>query len=144
MEKEFEVYLKCGRLENGFLPVRCELCRLERLVAFSCKKRGSCPSCGARRMADDCRDAVRRAKQEPEPRRPRFLFAAYPDALAWALEVIYRLPATSVIESIHSASRGWPGISWKRWSGIAWNRGPASPESALAGRTAYARGNRRP
>ena len=30
--------------------------------------RGFCPSCGARRMADDCMDAGGRAKQEPEPR----------------------------------------------------------------------------
>lgn len=50
--KEFDEYLKCGRLEHGFLRVRCESCHDEKLVAFSCKKRGFCPSCGARRMAD--------------------------------------------------------------------------------------------
>jgi hypothetical protein len=32
-------YLKCGRLEEGFLRVRCEACHAEKLVAFSCKKR---------------------------------------------------------------------------------------------------------
>ncbi len=42
----------CGRLEHGFLRVRCESCHFERLIAFSCKKRGFCPSCGARRMAE--------------------------------------------------------------------------------------------
>ena len=52
VEREFEAYLKCGRLEHGFLRVRCESCHFERLVAFSCKKRGFCPSCGARRMAE--------------------------------------------------------------------------------------------
>ena len=46
VHQEFEAYLKCGRLEHGFLRVRCATCRLERLVAFSCKKRGFCPSCG--------------------------------------------------------------------------------------------------
>ena len=51
-EREFEAYLKCGRLEHGFLRVRCDSCRAEHLVAFSCKKRGFCPSCGARRMAE--------------------------------------------------------------------------------------------
>ena len=45
---EFEAYLKCGRLEHGFLRVRCEDCHAEKLVAFSCKRRGFCPSCGAR------------------------------------------------------------------------------------------------
>ena len=38
--KEFDEYLKCGRLEYGFLRVRCESCHDEKLVAFSCKKRG--------------------------------------------------------------------------------------------------------
>ena len=50
--KEFDEYLKCGRLEYGFLRVRCETCHDEKLVAFSCKRRGFCASCGARRMAD--------------------------------------------------------------------------------------------
>ena len=49
---EFEEFLQCGRLEHGFLRVRCESCHAEHLVAFSCKRRGFCPSCGARRMAE--------------------------------------------------------------------------------------------
>jgi ribosomal protein S27E len=52
VEAEFEAYLKCGRLEKGFLRVRCESCHAEKLVAFSCKRRGFCPSCGGRRMAE--------------------------------------------------------------------------------------------
>ena len=36
VEQEFEDYLKCGRLEHGFLRVRCDTCHDERLVAFSC------------------------------------------------------------------------------------------------------------
>lgn len=46
VHREFEAYLKCGRLEHGFMHVRCDKCHLERLVAFSCKTRGFCPSCG--------------------------------------------------------------------------------------------------
>ena len=34
------------------MRVRCESCRAEMLLAFSCKRRGWCPSRGARRMAD--------------------------------------------------------------------------------------------
>lgn len=49
VEQEFEGYLKCGRLEHGFLRVRCDTCHAEHLVAFSCKRRDFCPSCGARR-----------------------------------------------------------------------------------------------
>ncbi len=42
--QEFEAYLKCGRLEHGFFMVRCEACHDEKLLGFSCKRRGSCPS----------------------------------------------------------------------------------------------------
>lgn len=52
VQREFEEFLQCGRLEHGFLRVRCESCHAEHLVAFSCKRRGFCPSCGARRMAE--------------------------------------------------------------------------------------------
>jgi ribosomal protein S27E len=52
VQREFEDYLKCGRLEHGFLRVRCTSCHQEQLVAFSCKRRRFCPSCGARRMAE--------------------------------------------------------------------------------------------
>ena len=45
-------------LEHGFLRVVCEHCRAEMLVAYSCKKRGFCPSCGARRMAESARHLV--------------------------------------------------------------------------------------
>jgi hypothetical protein len=48
----FPTNYKCGRLEHGFLRVRCDKCHFERLVAFSCKKRGFCPNCGACRMAE--------------------------------------------------------------------------------------------
>lgn len=50
--REFEDYLACGRLEKGFLRVRCDGCSHECLVAFSCKRRGFCTSCGARRMVE--------------------------------------------------------------------------------------------
>jgi ribosomal protein S27E len=35
VRSEFEAYLKCGRVEYGFLRVRCEDCHHEQLVAFS-------------------------------------------------------------------------------------------------------------
>ena len=89
VQEEFEAYLKCGRLEHGFLRVRCEDCHAEKLVAFSCKRRGFCPSCGARRMTDS---AALLADEilPPKPLRQwvlslpfalRFLLATDPDAL---------------------------------------------------------------
>src|SRR5438876_7655614 len=47
---EFERYLACGILANGFARVRCMSCGDEMLVALSCKGRGFCPSCTTRRM----------------------------------------------------------------------------------------------
>jgi hypothetical protein len=44
VRREFEDYLKCGRLEHGFLRVRCDTCHAEHLVAFRCKRRGACPN----------------------------------------------------------------------------------------------------
>ena len=49
---EFEAYFRCGILAHGFLRVRCKDCGHSRVVGFSCKRRGFCPSCLGRRMAD--------------------------------------------------------------------------------------------
>ncbi len=48
VEREFDSYLRCGILEHGFARVYCAGCGHDRLVAFSCKGRGFCPSCGGR------------------------------------------------------------------------------------------------
>jgi ribosomal protein S27E len=50
VEDELRRYLRCGVLAHGFLRVACPSCHREILVAFSCKCRGTCPSCSARRM----------------------------------------------------------------------------------------------
>lgn len=52
VERELAEYLRCGVLAHGFARVRCQACGDELVVAFSCKRRGICPSCTARRMAD--------------------------------------------------------------------------------------------
>ncbi|WP_222595369.1 transposase, partial [Corallococcus exiguus] len=49
VERDFARYLECGVLVHGFARVRCESCKDELLVAFSCKGRGVCPSCNAKR-----------------------------------------------------------------------------------------------
>ena len=46
-----EKFLACGILEHGFARVRCDGCRHEYLLAFSCKCRYFCPSCHAKRLA---------------------------------------------------------------------------------------------
>jgi ribosomal protein S27E len=52
VEDEFRSFLECGILARGFIRVRCESCGHDRLVPFSCRRRGWCPSCGGRRMAE--------------------------------------------------------------------------------------------
>ena len=58
VEREVRRYLECGVLAHGFLRVHCDACGHDRLVAFSCKGRGFCPSCGGRRMADTAAQLV--------------------------------------------------------------------------------------
>ena len=52
VERELRAYLECGILAHGFVRLRCEQCGASRAVAFSCKRRGFCPGCTGRRMAD--------------------------------------------------------------------------------------------
>jgi hypothetical protein len=51
VKDEFYAYLQCGILAHGFLRLGCDTCQHEMLLAFSCKRRGFCPSCAGRRMA---------------------------------------------------------------------------------------------
>jgi hypothetical protein len=52
VEQELREFLRCGVLPHGFARLRCGDCAFERLVRFSCKGRGFCPSCGGRRMTE--------------------------------------------------------------------------------------------
>jgi hypothetical protein len=49
--EEFDAYLQCGIQAHGFVRLGCDTCPHQMLLAFSCKKRGFCPSCAGRRMA---------------------------------------------------------------------------------------------
>ena len=51
VSKTVERFFGCGLPEGGFARVRCDACGNETLVAFSCKQRGFCPSCSAKRAA---------------------------------------------------------------------------------------------
>jgi hypothetical protein len=104
--REFDDYLKCGRLEHGFLRVRCDNCHHEKLVAFSCKRRGFCPSCCARRMVDSAAHLV----DEVLPKRPirqwvlsvpyplRYLFAINPKVMSQVLTIVHRVISTFLIK----------------------------------------------
>ena len=112
MQREFEDSLTCGRLEHGFLRVRCSDCHAERLVAFSCKRRGLCPSCGARRMAQSAALVVDQifprlplrqgVLSVPFPRR--FLLARAPQVTGSVLGIVYRAIATTLAHQAGSSA----------------------------------------
>ena len=65
----FRDFLTCGLPENGFLRVHCDECGRDRVVAFSCKRRGVCNSCGGRRMAETAAHLVDRVLPEVPTRQ---------------------------------------------------------------------------
>lgn len=105
VQREFDNFLKCGRLEYGFLRIRCEACHAEKLVASSCKRRGFCPSCGAKRMVESAALLV----DEVLPHLPmrqwvlsvpyplRFLFAREPKVMSKVLGIVYRTIASQLV-----------------------------------------------
>ena len=77
VEQELRAFLRCGVLAHGFLRLHCDDCGHDRLVAFSCKRRGFCPSCGGRRMAETAARLVDRVLPEV-PIRQWVLTLPYP------------------------------------------------------------------
>src|SRR5215510_7843047 len=60
VQRELYDYLQCGILAHGFFRLGCDTCHHELLLPFSCKRRGFCPSCAARRMAQTAAHLVTR------------------------------------------------------------------------------------
>ena len=52
IQEVVEKYLDCGNPMCGFARIRCPDCGEERLLMFSCKTRGFCPSCHAKRREE--------------------------------------------------------------------------------------------
>lgn len=96
--KEFREYLRCGILAHGFLRNRCEKCNKEHLVAFSCKRRGFCPSCGTRRMYETAIHMVKavfphkpvRQWVATFPMQLRVLLAVRPEIMARCLAITHQ------------------------------------------------------
>ena len=57
---ELRRFLGCGDIGRGFLRMRCQACGEPRLIPYSCKTRGPCASCAARRMSDTAAHVVDR------------------------------------------------------------------------------------
>lgn len=51
--KDMRAFLRCGVVAYGFIYVSCPSCPdTDLVVGLSCKRRGFCPRCGARRQAE--------------------------------------------------------------------------------------------
>ncbi len=86
--KEFDAYLKCGIPAHGFLRLKCTSCEKEKFVAFSCKKRGFCPSCCAKRMSE----ASEHLTENILPMRPyRQFVLSFPVPLRYWLQMNRKL-----------------------------------------------------
>ena len=84
VRKERDGYLDCGLLCRGFALLKCETCNESRLVAFSCKGRGFCPSCLGRRMASTAANLVEHVLP-PAPLRQWVLTVPF----AWRARLAY-------------------------------------------------------
>jgi Putative transposase/Transposase zinc-binding domain len=82
VEQEFRDFLRCGVLAAGFARLRCAACGWERLLPFSCKGRGFCPSCGGRRM---CERAAHLVDHVIPPVPVRQWVLTFPPRLRYAL-----------------------------------------------------------
>ena len=92
VQKELLGYLDCGLLCKGAIHLSCADCRHSIIVAFSCKGRGVCPSCGGRRMNDTAAHLVDRVLPEDVPVRQwvaslphRYRFVIAKDAVGAAV-----------------------------------------------------------
>jgi hypothetical protein len=97
VEQELRGYLKCGIYAHGFSVLRCDSCREYLLVAFSCKGRTLCPSCGARRMCSQAANLVDRILPNVPfrqwtlvvPHDLRYAMAARPDVLRSVVAIFH-------------------------------------------------------
>ncbi|AUX21285.1 uncharacterized protein SOCEGT47_017660 [Sorangium cellulosum] len=64
----FRGYLRCGAFAHGSLRFQCDECGRDILVAFSCKRRGHGPRCGARRMSGGLDVSETSGLPSPRPR----------------------------------------------------------------------------
>ena len=106
IKDEFDAFLECGILAHGFLRLRCGECGHDKLLAFSCKRRGFCPSCGARRMSQTAAHLVDHVIPHVPVRQwvlslpipLRVLLAAQPELVTPVLQVVQRVVTRHLLE----------------------------------------------
>lgn len=112
VEREFRGFLECGILACGFARAYCDACGHDFLVAFSCKGRGVCPSCMARRMAETAAHLVDhvfpalpvRQWVISFPKRLRYFLQRDPAVRSAALRIVLRVIDQALRERSPGAS----------------------------------------
>ena len=107
IKDEFDAFLECGILAHGFLRLRCGECGHDKLVAFSCKRRGFCPSCGARRMSQTAAHLVDHVIPHVPVRQwvlslpipLRMLLAAQPELVTPVQQVVQHVLTRHLLEA---------------------------------------------
>ncbi|WP_437954768.1 transposase zinc-binding domain-containing protein [Sorangium sp. So ce119] len=139
-KKEIEAYLDCGLLCRGFARLRCERCEESRLVAFSCKGRGFCPSCLVRRMCSTAANLIEDVLPEVA-HRPWGVTSPFPWRRRLAQDgalfgVLTRIFVESVERAgrIASVSRRSPGSGGAARPGFGPPHGNAAPAAARRAR----------
>lgn len=106
IKDEFDAFLECGILAHGFLRLRCGECGHAKLLAFSCKRRGFSPSCGARRMSQTAALLVDHVIPHVPVRQwvlslpiaLRLLLASQPELITAVLQVVQRVLTRHLLE----------------------------------------------
>ena len=96
---EFDALLECGILAHGFLRLRCGDCGHDKLLAFSCKRRGFCPSCVARRMSQTAAHLVDNVLPRV-PVRQWVLSLPIPLRLLLAAQPVLVTPVLQVVQCV--------------------------------------------
>jgi hypothetical protein len=112
VERELRGFLRCGILAHGFVRVHCDGCGLDRVVAFSCKGRGFCPSCGGRRMADTAAHLVDRVLPEVPVRQ---WVLSLPFALRYRLAYDAALSTAVLGVFVHTVGASLRRRARKKW-----------------------------
>lgn len=116
----FEKFSECGILRYGAVRYRCPQCGHDVFVAFSCKRRGLCPSCDAKRSAIIVASAMDRLLPPARyrqwvlvvPKRLRYFVNARPELPGYLSKLLSRqinrhikAKATGVPAQLHFIQR---------------------------------------
>jgi hypothetical protein len=104
---EFDAFLECGILAHDLLRLRCGECGHDKLLAFSCKRLGFCPSCGEGRMSQTASHLVDHVIPHVPVRQwvlslpipLRVLLAAQPELVTPVLQVVQRVSGRLLLEA---------------------------------------------